>query len=66
MTTAIFKTTPISWNVVRMYCGCGGEFEHKFSTKYKEKPFTHVCNKCSALEDAAHIYPKTEWIEEAK
>jgi hypothetical protein len=48
-------------NYRNMMCECGGEFEHKFSVKYKDNPFTHVCNKCSALEETDAIYPKTEW-----
>ena len=60
---SIFKTEPIKWSVTRMLCECGGEFEHKFSTKYKDKPFTHVCNKCNLVEDMEAVYPKTQWHE---
>ena len=56
-----FKTEPIKWSVTRMMCECGGEFEHRFTVKYKDNPFTHVCNKCNALEDTDVIYPKTKW-----
>lgn len=60
-----FTSSPIKWSVTKMMCECGGEFAHKFSVKYKDNPFTHVCNKCSAVEDANNIYPKTEWqVEE--
>jgi len=44
-------------------CDCGGEFQHKFSIKYKANPFTHVCDKCNAVEDTDAIYPKTVWRE---
>jgi hypothetical protein len=44
-------------------CECGGEFEHKFNIKYADKPRTHVCNKCSAIEAHEDVYPKTEWEE---
>jgi hypothetical protein len=54
-------SSPIKWLVTRMMCECGGEFEHKFSVKYKDNPFIHVCNKCSAIEEKDAIYPKTEW-----
>jgi hypothetical protein len=57
------KETPITWSVLRLLCDCGGEFEHKFSVKYADKPFTHVCNKCSAVEDMVDVYPKTIWRE---
>jgi hypothetical protein len=46
-----------------MMCECGGEFEHRFSVKYKDNPFTHICNKCNALEDMEAVYPKTQWHE---
>ena len=54
-------SSPIKWSVTRMMCECGGEFEHKFSVKYKDNPSIHVCNKCSAIEEKDAIYPKTEW-----
>ena len=57
------KITPINWRVTRLLCDCGGEFEHKFSVKLAPKPFTHVCNKCSALEAMEEIYPLTVWEE---
>lgn len=58
---SVFTSSPIKWSVTRMMCDCGGEFEHKFSVKYKDNPFTHICNKCNALEEKDAIYPKTEW-----
>lgn len=57
------KTAPITWNVERLMCDCGGEFQHKFSVKYKAKPFTHVCGRCNSIEDTDAIYPKTVWAE---
>ena len=57
-------TKPIAWQVHRLLCDCGGEFEHKFNVSYADKPRTHVCNKCSAIEDHADVYPKTVWQEE--
>ena len=57
------KETDITWQVHRLMCDCGGEFEHKFNIKYADKPFTHVCNQCSAVQDTADIYPKTIWRE---
>jgi len=54
---------PIEWKVHRLMCDCGGEFEHKFNISYADKPFTHVCNKCSAIENHEHVYPKTVWEE---
>ena len=56
-----FISSPIQWSVRRRLCECGGEFEHKFSVKYKDNPFTHICNRCDAIEDTNIIYPKTEW-----
>ena len=44
-------------------CDCGGEFQHKFSVKYKAKPFTHVCDKCNAVDEMESIYPKQVWEE---
>jgi hypothetical protein len=49
--------------VERLMCDCGGEFQHKFSVKYKTNPFTHVCDKCNAIEETDAIYPKTVWSE---
>ena len=57
------KTSPVTWVVERLMCDCGGEFQHKFSVKYKTNPFTHVCDKCNAIEDTDAIYPKTVWRE---
>jgi hypothetical protein len=45
-------------------CDCGGEFEHKFNISYADKPRTHVCNKCSVVENTVDVYPKTVWREE--
>ena len=53
---------PITWKVERLMCDCGGEYQHKFSVKYKAKPFTHVCNECNAVEETEDIYPKTVWV----
>jgi len=44
-------------------CDCGGEYQHKFSVSYKDKPFTHVCDKCSSVEETVNIYPKPVWVE---
>lgn len=55
------KINPITWRVHRLKCDCGGEFEHKFSVKYQPKPFTHVRNKCDAIEDHEYVYPRTVW-----
>ena len=57
------KTVPITWKVERLMCDCGGEYQHKFSVKYKAKPFTHVCDKCGLVEETVDIYPKTVWVE---
>ena len=57
------KEAPIVWRVLRLICDCGGEFEHKFNIKYADKPFTHVCNQCSAVESMVDVYPKTIWRE---
>ena len=57
------KTLPITWTVQRLMCDCGGEFQHKFSVKYKAKPFTHVCDKCNAVYEMESIYPKQVWEE---
>ena len=57
------RTKPVEWKVHRLMCECGGEFEHKFSIKYADKPFTHVCNKCSSVENMEDIYPKPKWME---
>ena len=57
------KTSPVTWKVERLRCDCGGEFRHKFSVKYKANPFTHVCDKCNAIEETDSIYPKTVWEE---
>jgi hypothetical protein len=57
------KETPVTWRVQRMMCECGGEFEHKFNISYADSPHTHVCNKCFAVENAGHIYPRTIWTE---
>jgi hypothetical protein len=54
---------PIKWKVERLMCDCGGEYQHKFSVKYKVKPFMHVCDKCSSIEETADVYPKTVWVE---
>ena len=56
-------TKPIAWQVYRLMCECGGEFEHKFNISYADKPRTHVCNKCSELEAHEDVYPKTVWEE---
>ena len=56
-------TKPIAWQVHRLMCECGGEFEHKFNVSYADKPRTHVCNKCSAIEAHEDVYPKTVWKE---
>ena len=56
-------SSPIKWLVTRMMCECGGEFEHKFNVSYADKPRTHVCNKCSAIEAHEDVYPKTVWEE---
>ena len=55
--------SPITWVVERLMCDCGGEFQHKFSVKYKDKPFTHVCDKCSLVEETVDVYPKPVWVE---
>jgi hypothetical protein len=53
--------SPIEWEVEKLICDCTGEMEHKFSTKYKAKPFTHVCPKCHSLSEEEDIYPKPVW-----
>ena len=55
------KINPITWRVHRLLCDCGGEFQHMFNISYAEKPRTHVCNKCSAVENHEHVYPRTVW-----
>ena len=55
------KENKIDWLVQRLLCECGGEFEHKFSVNYAPLPFTHVCSKCSVVEEAEYIYPRTVW-----
>ena len=57
------RTRPIEWTVDRLMCDCGGEFKHMFNISYADKPFTHVCEKCRAVEDTDAIYPKTVWRE---
>ena len=57
------KTVPVTWTVQRLMCDCGGEFQHKFSIKYKAKPFTHVCDKCNSIEEMESIYPMTIYQE---
>jgi hypothetical protein len=57
------KTVPVTWTVQRLMCDCGGEFQHKFSIKYKAKPFVHVCDRCNATEDTESIYPMTTYQE---
>ena len=57
------KESTITWRVQRLLCECGGEFEHKFNVSYADKPRTHVCNKCSAVENVEHVYPRTVWEE---
>jgi len=46
-------------------CDCGGEFKHTINISYAEKPFGHVCDKCSALEATEYIYPRTVWEEQS-
>ncbi len=58
-----FKDAPIQWVIRRLACDCGGEFEHKFTVKYAEAPYVHVCNQCSGVENMGDIYPKTVWEE---
>ena len=57
------KTAPITWHVDRLMCECGGEFKHTVNISYAEKPFGHVCEKCSAFEATEYIYPRTVWVE---
>lgn len=60
------KEFPITWVVQRLMCKCGGEFQHRFTIKTGgniQTPHTHVCNKCSALEQTSVAYPVTVWRE---
>jgi hypothetical protein len=57
------RSTPITWHVDRLMCECGGEFKHTVNISYADKPFGHVCEKCSAFEATEYIYPRTVWVE---
>ncbi len=59
----MIKTAPITWTVQRLMCDCGGEYQHKFSIKYKATPFMHVCDKCNSVKEMEDVYPKTVWVE---
>jgi len=61
---SFIKINPITWRIHRLKCDCGGEFEHKFNVSYAEKPRTHVCNRCDAIEDHEYVYPRTVWEDE--
>jgi len=61
----IIKSAPITWHVDRLMCDCGGEFKHTINISYAEKPFGHVCDKCSALEATEYVYPRTVWEEQS-
>ena len=54
---------PIVWDVERLMCECGGEFEHTLNTKNVDLPHLHVCNNCTMVEDTAVIYPHPVWRE---
>lgn len=63
--TSKVLTLPVVWDVERLLCDCGGEFEYTLNTKNIALPHLHVCNKCSAAEDTAVIYPHPVWREVA-